>query len=1113
MAGGSLGDLFVTVGAKIDGFMDAMKEVQSELNNLGQKSEESSGHVESGFAGMISGVKEHAQEFQEHMEAMGKAAIGLQIVGHELSEVLTEPIKEAAEEALHAAANTEQLGIVFRTLTGSSEGATEAIEALHKFAGGSVLGLDTLEKGQQRLMAFGFAGKDAINIMKVLGGTSHAFGRGDEGVGELINTLGKIRDAGVLTQQTLKGLKQFGGTSALAEGMGISEAEVKEKAKKGIPATEGINALLTGWQQHFGGVLNQEMGGFEGMMKNIKNKIELTMDEIGQILLPIAKTIAHALSQVLDVLKGLAEWFRTLPQPVQEFALAIVAVVALAGPFLMFIGGIVLAFATVVGGIAAAVSAFIALGATMSATILIGSVVALGFAAVIGGIVAAIAAFAIWAAMHWEGVKAATASVWNGIKDIWDSTLGGVLEWATAKNNAFVGHVLPLWEDFKSGIVGIWNFIADFVTSAWDKLQSKVLDPMMNWLKAIPGVSKGLAEIAGAGSAFDKAEKESKGNSQRQDDLSLMTGGGTTIAGFHIKSNEERFKENHAAALKEQSEALERLKEDYKEGTITLEQLNAAQAKYNALVKEKGPASDAENAAKGKQKVDHNALDALTAQHAHQEALLQMKKADIAHAYQMSQLGTADKVGMDPADVETNEITTAKTRKDALDAIALQERNATLQELDAKLKLYRGDHNGYQKLLGDKTTAEDKYQAELKRNRNQQEQIVKSSNDRITAADLKSIEDDMKFENEHQKAVLRMQDQVRKAEMRAAEDSRQLQDERAGILLDKAQITQRQYLQLQQKFLDDAYQQEIKAIEAERAALKTEFGLGEMTQDTFDEKNVGLNEKQRQTTAKHQLGTVRNSAMIEKDQYEQWFKPIESSFTTGITAMIEGTKSFKQAFADMGKSILASWLQTLIQQKVAFLTHKLQELVTHHMVNEAKVASDAGAAAQSKSISLSAHFHEAMLNAKGAAMGAYKAVAGIPIIGPVLAPIAAAAAFVGVMAFSAEHGAVLPNENSIALLHPREMVLPRHLSEGIQNMISSGAAGQNINPNSYTHVPAGPMSSDIAQAIHGGAAAAATHNWGGITMHVSNTANEPLTGGKLFDSFMGEVRRRNLKMA
>lgn len=90
--------------------------------------------------------------------------------------------------------------------------------------------------------------------------------------------------------------------------------------------------------------------------------------------------------------------------------------------------------------------------------------------------------------------------------------------------------------------------------------------------------------------------------------------------------------------------------------------------------------------------------------------------------------------------------------------------------------------------------------------------------------------------------------------------------------------------------------------------------------------------------------------------------------------------------------------------------------------------------------------------AKTAAAQAYKAEAGIPIIGPALGAIAAAAAFTSIMAF--EGGGLTPDgpsSGTMALLHPQEMVLPKHLSDGIQRIIENGQSGGGGSSNITVH--------------------------------------------------------------
>ncbi len=130
-----------------------------------------------------------------------------------------------------------------------------------------------------------------------------------------------------------------------------------------------------------------------------------------------------------------------------------------------------------------------------------------------------------------------------------------------------------------------------------------------------------------------------------------------------------------------------------------------------------------------------------------------------------------------------------------------------------------------------------------------------------------------------------------------------------------------------------------------------------------------------------------------------------------------------------------------------------------------KTASASAAAAATKTIATTTAMSQIMIDAKTAAAGAYAATVEIPILGLILAPIAAAAAFAGVMAFgaigSAEGGWDRIPENQLAMVHKNEMVLPAALAENIRRM-SAGSPG----------MTGGSTSSTMGNTVH-----THTHNW------------------------------------
>ena len=102
--------------------------------------------------------------------------------------------------------------------------------------------------------------------------------------------------------------------------------------------------------------------------------------------------------------------------------------------------------------------------------------------------------------------------------------------------------------------------------------------------------------------------------------------------------------------------------------------------------------------------------------------------------------------------------------------------------------------------------------------------------------------------------------------------------------------------------------------------------------------------------------------------------------------------------------------------------------------------------AQGKAVQAATDIQQIENAAAVAAAKAYSAVAGIPYIGPFLAPAAAAAAFAGVMAFdviSAAGGAGnIESDGTLGILHANEMVLPASIATPLRaNLANAGGVG------------------------------------------------------------------------
>lgn len=109
----------------------------------------------------------------------------------------------------------------------------------------------------------------------------------------------------------------------------------------------------------------------------------------------------------------------------------------------------------------------------------------------------------------------------------------------------------------------------------------------------------------------------------------------------------------------------------------------------------------------------------------------------------------------------------------------------------------------------------------------------------------------------------------------------------------------------------------------------------------------------------------------------------------------------------------------------------------------ARVALEMAGHADGMAASVASGSAEILNNAYRAASGAYAALAGVPLVGPVLAPIAAGTAFAAVAAFdvltSASKGEWEVKQNgALYALHEKEGVIPGSEMTGLRSLISSG---------------------------------------------------------------------------
>ena len=240
-----------------------------------------------------------------------------------------------------------------------------------------------------------------------------------------------------------------------------------------------------------------------------------------------------------------------------------------------------------------------------------------------------------------------------------------------------------------------------------------------------------------------------------------------------------------------------------------------------------------------------------------------------------------------------------------------------------------------------------------------------------------------------------------------------------------------------------------QAIEAQKTAIaaqgeQTRASLAALTTPTQISTATAT-----QTAAEQAKTGVATTGVAQRTGIEAAAQPTLIAAATATQTAVEAAKTTVTTAAVATRTgVEAGALGTLSGVKTA-------ETAIHATAEGAKTgatvagaatrtATEAAASTAAKGFSISTALTDIGANAVRAATGAYAALAGIPVIGPVLAPAAAAAALYGVYSigrkmFSAEDGfGSVPYDGAVTELHKEEMVLPAKYANPLRDGLANG---------------------------------------------------------------------------
>jgi tape measure domain-containing protein len=204
---------------------------------------------------------------------------------------------------------------------------------------------------------------------------------------------------------------------------------------------------------------------------------------------------------------------------------------------------------------------------------------------------------------------------------------------------------------------------------------------------------------------------------------------------------------------------------------------------------------------------------------------------------------------------------------------------------------------------------------------------------------------------------------------------------------------------------------------------------------------------------KHELDKAaiqKEFNVATKAEFDKMFEPISSAFDKTVNGIINGTQTLRGAMRNMLQSIASEYANMGVKLVVQWLSNQARMTMATAAGTTARTGIETAGAAQSMAIGGATSLKSIMNSAYEAMAGAYKAIVGIPFVGPVLAPIAAGVAFAGVAAMagnvmSARGGYDIPaGVNPMTQLHEEEMVLPKEHAKTIRDLGEGGGSGAAI---------------------------------------------------------------------
>lgn len=219
--------------------------------------------------------------------------------------------------AVRQASKLQSVQTAFTNMLGSAEKSSKFIAELQNFAAKTPFEFNQVTEAAQKFLAFGFTAEQVIPTLTAVGNAAAGVGLGAEGINRVTLAIGQMAAKSKVQSDEMLQLTEAGipAWKMLAEAIGTSVPEAMDRVTKGaVDAQTGISALISGMQSTFGGMMEQQSQTIAGTWSSM-------MDGIDQSLAAMGLKIADALN-LTEIFQGIGETLTNFAATVNSSGLA-----------------------------------------------------------------------------------------------------------------------------------------------------------------------------------------------------------------------------------------------------------------------------------------------------------------------------------------------------------------------------------------------------------------------------------------------------------------------------------------------------------------------------------------------------------------------------------------------------------------------------------------------------------------------------------------------------------------------------------------------------------------------------------------------------------------------